>query len=419
MRGGRGRRRVAGRELEVEIDSLGFQGDGIAHRDGERLIVPLAMPGERWRVWRQGSQAVVAPLACLEPSPDRVAPVCRHFGKCGGCRLQHLPAALYDRCKLGQIEGALAARGLVPPGPIALHRSPLASRRRLRLAFAGDGGLGFRRRGSRAVVAIRECPIARPSLARLLTPLGRLLRGLAAAKGGAEATLTELDDGVELVLHLGTRPDLAGHEALAGFAETEALVRLAITVGEAAPEPVAARLPAILTIAGTPIALPPAAFLQATQEGEAALQRFVVAELATARRVADLFAGVGTLGLPLAAKGALVQAFDAAPELVAAIRHPRVRAEGRDLVAAPLQADELLSVDAVVLDPPRAGAAAQASVLAESAVPRIAYVSCDAASFARDAAMLVAGGFRLAALEAVDQFVFSSEIELAAAFAKA
>jgi len=413
-----GRRAPPARELEVGIDALGFRGDGIALVEGERLIVPLALPGERWLVRRQGRGTLAMPVTCRAAAAGRATPVCRHFGACGGCALQHLPAETYAASKRRQIEGALGARGLALPGPVTLHQSPLGSRRRLRLAFARDGSLGFRRRGERAVVGIVECPIARPALVRLLAPLSQLLKQLAVAKGGAEATLTELDAGVELVLHLAGRPGLGDVEALAAFAQAQDLVRLAVTVSAAAAEPIAARLPAVLTIASVPVAVPPAAFLQATAEGERALQGFVVEHLPAASRVADLFAGVGTLSLALAERGVGAQAFDVAAEALAALRHRRVRTTRRDLFADPLQPEELAGLDAVVLDPPRSGATAQAAALAASAVPRIVYVACDAASFARDAAVLVAGGYRLGALEAVDQFVYSAEVELAAAFAR-
>lgn len=417
----RRQRRQPGRApetLELEVGDLGFLGDGTAAHAGERLIVPLAMPGELWRVRRLGRAKTVEPVACLRPSPARREPVCPHFGRCGGCALQHLPEATYDGLGLRRIKGALAARGLVPPGPIILHKSPLASRRRLRLGFTGDGRPGFRRRGGRAIVPVDSCPIARSELVALLEPLRRLLRDLTAARPGGEVTLTCLDAGPEVVLHLATDPDFADREALAAFARAEHLVRLAISVGDAAAEPVAVLETATLTVAGHAVTLPPAAFLQATQEGEAALQAFTRHYLPGTRKVVDLFAGVGTLGLALVDQGTTVSAFDASAELIAACHHPHFRASRRDLVGNPLQPDELRGIDAVIIDPPRAGALAQIEALATSTVQRLVYASCEPATFARDAAVLDAAGFRLTALEAVDQFLFAPEIELAAAFVR-
>ena len=404
--------------LDVQIDALGAQGDGVLDRHGERLVVPLALPGESWRVRRQGRDKIVEPLACLAASAGRRAPVCRHFGTCGGCTLQHLPEPTYEALLIDRINGALRARGLEPPGPIRLHQSPLGSRRRLRLGFTADGQLGFRRRHGRQLVKVGECPIARPALVALLEPLRHLLRRLETAAGGGEVTLTALDAGPEMVLHLQSDPGLEDREALAGFSAVEGLVRLAIAVAGASPEPVAARLPPVLTVAGVPLTVPPAAFLQATAEGEARLQAFVLEQLGHARKAVDLFAGIGTLSLGLAAAGASVRAFDGAAELVGACRHGHVQAVRRDLQQSPLQPDELVGCDAVILDPPRAGALAQAEALAASAVPRLVYASCEPATFARDAAVLVQGGYRLVALEAVDQFLFAPDVELAAAFVR-
>jgi 23S rRNA (uracil1939-C5)-methyltransferase len=404
------------RTLEVEIAALGGEGDGLAEHAGERLIVPLALPGERWLVRRRGSERIVEALTCVESSVERRDPICPHFGACGGCALQHLPKPAYDALKLGRIENALRRQGLAVSTPIRLHRSPPGSRRRLRLGFSPDGQLGFRRRLGRQLVRVTTCPIARPALVALLAPLRGLLRGLYVVRAGGEVTLTSLDAGPEVVLHIGAEPGLADRERLAAFAEAHGLARLAIAVDAAAPEPLATRLASTLTIAGVPVSLPPAAFLQATAEGEAALQDFTARHLAGAHKIVDLFCGVGTLSLGLAAAGAHVRAFDAAPELVAAFRHPHVVAARRDLQVSPLQPDELLGADAVILDPPRAGALAQAEALAQSAVPRIVYASCEPATFARDAALLVQAGYRLAALEAVDQFLFAPDVELAAAF---
>jgi 23S rRNA (uracil1939-C5)-methyltransferase len=404
--------------LDVEIRELGFLGDGVGEHRGDRLIVPLAMPGETWRVRRLGRAHAVEPVACLHPVAERREPVCPHFGTCGGCALQHLPEATYDALKIQRIEGALAAHRLAPPGPIRLHKSPLGSRRRLRLGFSGDGRFGFRRRAGREIVEVTTCPIARPNLEALIEPLRQMLRRLAVARNGGEATLTALDAGPEVVLHLPADPGLADREALAAFAEARHLVRLAISVGDATPEPLAARQAATLTIAGHQVALPPAAFLQATSEGEAALQAFTARHLAGARKVVDLFSGVGTLGLALVGHGATVRAFDASPELVAACRHPHLQATRRDLFNSPLQPDELRATDAAVLDPPRAGALAQVEALAMSTVPLLVYASCEPRTFARDAAVLVAAGYRLTALDAVDQFLFAPEVELAAGFVR-
>ncbi len=386
--------------------------------DGERLLVPGALPGERWQVRRSARRGWLDPVACIVPSTEREPPVCQHFGSCGGCTLQHLLPDAYAGLKRRHVEGALRARHIEAPEPIIVHRSPLGSRRRLRLGFDKGGRLGFRQRHSNTIVPIENCPIALPGLVALFAPLQHLVRRLGCARQGGDVTLTALDAGPEVVLHLASQPSLAERETLAAFAETHDLVRLAIAVGDAEPEPLAARLVPVLTIAGLPVSLPPAAFLQATTHGEACLQAFVLRHLDGARRVVDLFAGVGTLSLPLAERGVGIRTFDLAAELVAACRHPRMTANCRNLFQAPLAAGELRGSDAVLLDPPRAGAETQVPELAGAGVERIVYVSCAPASFARDAAVLVAGGYRLAALEIVDQFVYTAEVELAAFFAR-
>lgn len=398
------------------IEGLGFKGEGTVTLEGKRLLVPGALPGERWLVRHARRRGWLEPLTRLVSSPERAEPVCPHFGSCGGCSLQHLQAHAYEALKRQNVLGALRARGVEAPEPIAFHRSPLHSRRRLRLAFDEGRRPGFHRRHSTEIVPIDCCPIARPEFVALLAPLGQLLGHLHCARPGGEATLTLLDSGVELVLHLRAQPPLADREALATFAAAERLVRLAVAIEGAEPEPLATRLAPILTIAGWPVELPPAAFLQATAEGEAALQAFVLRHLEGARRVADLFSGVGTLSLPLAGRDTRISAFDDAPALVAACRHPSIAASCRDLFRAPLAPSELAECDAVLLDPPRAGAEAQVLELAAANVSRIVYVSCAPPSFARDAALLVAAGYRLAALEIVDQFVHSAEVELAAFF---
>lgn len=402
--------------FEIAIEGLAFKGEGTVTMEGKRLFVPGALPGERWLVRYAGRRGWLEPLCCLAASSERARPACPYFGSCGGCTLQHLESNAYEELKRRHVLGALRARGIEVPEPIVFRRSPLHSRRRLRLAFDKAGRLGFYRRHSNEVAPIRCCPIARPELAALLVPLGQLIARIGCARGGGGATLTQLDGGVELVLHLAAQPDLRDREVLVAFAETERLVRLAVAVEGSEPEPMVAHLPAILTIAGLPVELPPAAFLQATAEGEASLQAFVLRHLDGGRRAVDLFCGVGTLGLPLAERGTAIRAFDSAAELVAACRHPRIIASCRNLFQAPLAASELAGCDAVLLDPPRAGAEAQAVELARANASRIVYVSCAPASFARDAALLIAGGYRLDTLEIVDQFVLSAEVELAGFF---
>ena len=419
--------------VEVAIEHLGAQGDGIGQLGAALVFVPLALPGERWRVRlaaRRGEGFAAEPLAALEAAP-RASPPCPHFGDCGGCQLQHLPAADYAAWQRATVVQALARRGLADVAVAAPRITPPASRRRVRLAFAlrrGKVRLGFRVRAGRAVVDVAACPVARPEIVALLPALRSLLAALAIARDGGDVQITASESGLDLLLTTALAPGLHEREALAGFAAQHDLARLAWRPAARAPaEPIAARRPVRVRFAGVTVEVPPGAFLQATGFAEDAIRAAVAEAIGDARRVADLFAGCGTLGLPLAAAGAQVLAADADAEMLAAARRAarqagfgeRFRVDARDLERSPLAATELAAPDAAILDPPRAGARAQAAALAASRVPRVAMVSCHPASFARDARTLVDGGYRLLRVQPIDAFLWSSQIELVGAFARA
>ncbi len=295
--------------LEVAILRIGAQGDGIARHGAASIYVPLALPGERWRVRlaaRRGEGFAADALALLGAS-RRQPPPCRHFGACGGCQLQHLPAADYARWQQRTVEEALARRGLGEVAIAPIELTPPASRRRVRLAFTRAGGkvlLGFRERLGHRLVDVLECPIARPEIVALLAPLRRLLARLPMARQAGELLLTASASGLDLLLQTAAAPGLADREALAGFAADHDLARLAWRPGPDLPaEPIAARRAALADFAGIAVALPPGAFLQPSAAAERALRAAVADALGDARRIADLFAGCGTLGLPLAAAG--------------------------------------------------------------------------------------------------------------------
>jgi 23S rRNA (uracil1939-C5)-methyltransferase len=419
-----GRRSEApAREVELRIDKLGSEGVGVARLDGKPVLVPGALPNERVRARVAGGQAVIAAL--LEASPDRVAPPCRHFGTCGGCALQHLAWQPYLDFKRGLVVDALRRQGLgdAPVGAIAA--SPPGSRRRATLEAKRAGGtllLGFHGRASHHIVDLGECPVLLPELARLLAPLRTLLGRLLPAGGGATVQLGAGPGGVDLGLILPVMPELEQLERLTAFAEAEDLARLWWRVGEMAPMPAAQRRSLGLRFGAVPVDPPSGGFLQATAAGEAALSAAVVEALAAADRVADLFAGCGTFALALGLRAELhaVEGDGAAlAALSAAARRAGlgpVTTERRDLDARPLLVPELKRFDAVLFDPPRAGAKAQVEQLAGSAVPVVVGVSCNPATFARDARILVDGGYRLESVLPVDQFVWSPHVELVGRF---
>ncbi len=418
---------MKGRVVEVEIARLGHEGDGVAEQEGARVFVPFTLPGERWRVRIErpvygGLRAW--PVERLD-GPPRSTPVCPHFGHCGGCRLQHLPDETYVAFKLGRIGEELARRRIEPEEGEPLHRSPPGSRRRLRLAFARRGRrarLGLRRLHSHAIEDLAACPVARPELAALIAPLRELL----AAHGPRDAgvLLTRAATGIDVTLLADREPTFADMRAFERFAQDHGVLRIALGRGMLTGS-LARRAEPCAEFGQVRVRLPAGAFLQATEEGERALSDFVGAALRDGDRLADLHAGLGALSLPHLPRLARLLLVDVDPScrlaLHTALAPPereRVELDTRDLERRPLSADELARFDLVLLDPPRAGARAQVAAIAESRIRRVVYVSCNPATFARDARTLVDAGFRLVRLRPVDQFVFSAEVELAALFVR-
>ena len=420
-----------GQEAVLTIDSVGARGDGIARRDGRPVYVPFTAPGDRVRVrlGAKSGEGSAAELVELLAPGARIAPCCRHFGACGGCALQHLDAAAYAEAKESQIAAALRQHGLAAGVIAPLLRLPPGTRRRARFALehprAGGAAplAGFHARASHRIVDMQECAVLHPALLALAGALRRLVPRLWPRGSTGAATATLGDTGIDLLLDLAAPPALAALEDLAGFAEAQDLSRLAWRApGMEEPVPAAIRRPPRVVFSGVPVGLPAEAFLQASAAAEAALTAEVLAGIGAARRVADLYAGLGTLSFALAMRAAVHAvegSRDAAAALAAAAARAglqRVTTECRDLEARPLSAAELAPFEAVVFDPPRAGAKAQSAALARSAVPRLVAVSCNPASFARDARLLVDGGYRLDRVQPIDQFVWSPHVELVAQF---
>jgi len=394
-----------------DVVRLAARGDGVT-ADGR--FVPLAVPGDR-----------VSVAGEVAPGPNHAVPPCRHFPDCGGCQLQHAADAFYARWAGERIVAALTAAGVAVGEVMPTALSPPRSRRRASLRAVKRHGkltLGFNADASHRIVDLAECWVLTPRLFALVAPLRALLTAALVDGQGAGVTLTESDSGVDLLLANVPARRLADIERLTAFATAHDLARLAVEGADGVETVVEARAP-VLHFGGVPVMLPTAPFLQATREGEAALVAAVRAATAGAGRVADLFAGLGTFSLPLVA-GAKVLAVEGALAPVAALgaaaraRGVAVAVEHRDLFRRPLAAAELARFDAVVFDPPRAGAQAQAAELAASAVPRVVAVSCNPNTFARDAAMLGEGGYRLERLWPVAQFRWSTHIELVASFGR-
>lgn len=404
-------------ELEVEIERLGAKGDGVADGPEGPVFVPFALPGERVRIAVEPGNDRAGLIEVLEPSPDRIEPICPHFGACGGCALQHLEEGAYLHWKREQVIAALKSRGLEVEVD-NVRAVPLGSRRRAVLAL-GRGraglGLGYRRARSHDLIDVVVCPVLSPRIAMSLPKLKEALAPLLGGKREAKVSVTETGSGLDIVVE-GVRPTPASMGAFAGKAASLGVARLT-----ADGESIAPGAPPEVDLSGAKVKLPPGAFLQASRAAETVLVGLVREGVGGAKRVADLFAGLGTVTFALAGDAA-IDAFEADEAALhaladAARRTPKlkpVRTFVRDLFRAPLGPKELRVYDAVVLDPPRAGASAQAQELAKSQVPKLVAVSCNPGTLARDLRILVDGGYRIARIVPVDQFLYSPHIEVVA-----
>jgi 23S rRNA (uracil1939-C5)-methyltransferase len=388
---------------------MAARGDGLT--DDGRYIAG-ALPGDR-----------VDADGTLHPGPGHVAPLCRHFGSCGGCQLQHAGDPTIAAFAVDRILQPLERVGIAPRQLMPVHMSPPGTRRRAAMRATRKNGqvqLGFNAEGAHSLIDIAECPVLHPQLFALVGPLRALLAPHLAERSAIGVTLTLTDAGPDLLLANLQANTLPVIEGLSAFAMEHGLARLSLEGPMGVETLVAARDPAV-TMGGVSVTLPPAAFLQATTDGEAALVSAVTAVVGDASTIADLFAGSGTFALPLSRKARVTAADGAGPAIRALAEAARragrpVETLHRDLFRKPLSADELAQFAAAVIDPPRAGAIAQTEQLALSRVPVVAAVSCNPATFARDAERLVAGGHTLHRLWPVAQFRWSTHIELVAEF---
>ncbi|MFN3863125.1 MAG: class I SAM-dependent RNA methyltransferase [Erythrobacter sp.] len=350
--------------------------------------------------------------------PHHVAPICRHFAMCGGCQLQQADDTVLADFVQGRVVNAAKGQGLEPEELLPVHLSPPQTRRRAGLhglRTARGAVLGYREGGATRVVDLAECPVLHPALAALIRPLRQFVAAHG-PKGMVGIDLTLADQGVEASLAHFPLEGLGPTEAALDFARAQGLARLTIDQGYG-PETLWEPEPVTVSLSGVPVSLPPGAFLQATQDAESRMAADAAAWLDEARIVADLFAGLGTFAFALR-QGRKLLAIEAeraahlACKTAGALAGGQVLALHRDLFRSPLQPDELNRFDAVLLDPPRAGARAQVAEIAASRLARVVYVSCNPSSWARDAATLAKAGFRLAKLRPVGQFRWSTHVEL-------
>ncbi|MBB3773159.1 23S rRNA (uracil1939-C5)-methyltransferase [Angulomicrobium tetraedrale] len=409
----------------LQIDHIGHRGDGVAQTPDGAVYVPLTLPGETVEVERSQDRARL--IAVATPSLDRIAPICRHVGACGGCSLQHWRAAPYEAWKREMVVDALARAGLeAPVAPLV----PAHGKGRRRAVFhaRSTGGnprrgedvltVGFAGRRSHAIVAIDTCPILAPELDGALAAAWAVAQALVPLMKPLDLQVTATSTGLDMDVR-GSGP--LQPRMVATLAEIAGRHRLARLTRHG--ELVLQREPPVVTMGRARVPLPPGSFLQATELGEETLARLVGEASAGATRIADLFSGVGTFALRLAERARVAAYESSAPAVEALLKATRgitglkpVTAEVRDLFRRPLLPLELKAFDAVVFDPPRQGAEAQAQQLAASKVPLVVGVSCDPQSFARDAAILVQGGYRLECVTPVDQFLYSAHVELVGVF---
>ncbi|WP_373487754.1 class I SAM-dependent RNA methyltransferase [Blastomonas sp.] len=362
----------------------------------------------------------------ITPGPDHAPPACPHFGRCGGCSLQHLSERALSDFVRDRVTGPLAAKDIVVGDVRPVHLSPPHSRRRASLRYTKQKGavtVGFAGQGSHTLVDIRACAIVTPRLHDVMMAARGFVAKWPKPKLSGQIELAEIDQGIDMLI-TGIAPgSMAEHELLSGFAKDTGLARLSIDQGYG-PETQAEPAPVTVSFGDVPVRFPHGSFLQATRDGEAALVAAAREALAGSRVIADLFAGLGSFALQLAEDGRKIYAAEAARDPVLALKQAAnarqlpLFTEHRDLFRNPLRPEELNRFDGIVLDPPRAGAEEQVRTLAASTVPRVSYVSCNPATFARDARILCDSGYRLQTLWPVGQFRWSTHVELASLFVR-
>jgi 23S rRNA (uracil1939-C5)-methyltransferase len=407
----------------LAIARIGHRGDGIAEGSEGPIYVPYTLPGETAEVNSWPGHPDRRQLIRIETaSPERIDAICPHFGICGGCALQHWSRPRYHEWKRGLVVEALAQAGISAPELVhpLIDAHGEGRRRAVFHAWRRTHGIlevGFAALKSHRLVAIDHCPVLAPSLGGAIEASWAIAEALAGEGKPLDIQVTATDKGLDVDVRGSGALAPARMAELARIAERHRLARLT-RHGEL----VAKRIAPAVTMGRARVALPPGAFLQATAAGEAALAALVIEHCGGAKTIADLFAGVGPFALRLAERAKMVAA-DQDEEAIVALREAGktpglkpIAAERRDLFLRPFVASELMRFDAVVFDPPRQGAQAQARELAATRVPLVVAVSCNPSTFARDARTLVDGGYRLMGVTPVDQFLYSAHVELVARF---
>ncbi len=408
--------------LTVTIETLAHKGDGVVTINGEPHYIPYTLPSEEVALTREGGGTWRLD-SILKASPARIAASCHHFGSCGGCALQHFQAESYLAWKKENLRQTLSQRGFENTEIAEVCPIPPQSRRRLVLSAAKSKSrvvLGFNKARQHEIEDLEECPVALPGLVKTFDDIRAILNAALRAKDQGRVTVNWTDHGADVLVETKKRFELAANQ-VASLAQLSSRAKLSRLTWNG--DMVYQAQPPQVSVDGIRVVPPPGAFLQASEEAQNVLVERVQAATSGAKRVADLFCGIGTFALPVS-RYANVTAFDSAAEMIDALTKAsneagignKLNAQRRDLFKRPVQASEFKNVDMAILDPPRVGALEQAKQLALSDLQRIVYVSCNPATFARDARFLVNEGFQMGTVQPIDQFLWSPHTELIAVF---
>ncbi len=419
-------------EIELEITENGGLGDGIGHYDGKAVYVPLSVRGDvvRAEVTRNAKDHLrAALLEVVTPSKYRKVPPCTHYGTCGGCSLQHMDASIYTQIKQNMVLRLVKQLGVADTVVKPMIHVGAHSRRRAEFKVAvnkGDVRLGFMAAHSHEVVAIESCYVSVPAINEVLSSLKACLQAMKKPSRVKAISITALDTGLDVLVSITKGFHAQDKAALAAFVRTAPIIRLTLQDEEHMLHILHDVETAEIAFGGAAVQLPVGAFLQASDAGQVAITDYVTQSLQDCSHVADIYAGCGTYSFPLVAKNICVSAYEGASDMVAAMHNAilqsalddRMSATMRDLFASPLSASELRHYDGVVINPPRNGALPQVKKIAGSGVRNVVMVSCNPATFMRDAKVLLEAGYIMQSITAIDQFYMSSHLEVVACFTK-
>lgn len=415
--------------LEITIDDLGAQGDGIAHDKGATIFVEGTLSGEKVRVELKDDKSLVKRAKLLEvliPSSQRAEPCCPHYGQCGGCRFQHMDDSSYSAFKLNSLVQILSREKLPLPPIMPIVVTATQTRRRARLAakhLPTGMIVGFNAWRSHEIVDVKICPVMKPEIVDMIDKLRSYLAVWLPLGESCDIQVTALAEGLDVLLIGGPRLEVEQRQDLSELSQQLNVAHLSWRKWDRSPvEPIAHHFPLNVRIGNQLVPFPPGSFLQATQAGEEALVNFVCTADQKNVRALDLFCGLGTFGLALENVKS-VHFCDLDGPAIESLKNvaksnARYSVSLKNLAVDPFTSIECNDFDLVIFDPPRGGAKAQAVQLAKSRVPCVMAISCDPPSFARDAKILIDGGYTLEKILPVDQFLWSSHLEIAAMFTR-